>query len=135
MGRPAVFRCSLPGKPSQVAEARRWAAAVLVHRVHAAPGLVDTAELLVSEAVTNAIVHTATGRPGGSFTVVIRAYPAGVRIEVHDAGGSTTAPRPLHAADDAEHGRGLALTAALAQEWGILSGRRVRGVFFTLHTG
>ncbi|MFW5416330.1 ATP-binding protein [Nocardiopsis sp. CNT-189] len=131
----AVFRCSLPGKPSKVAEARRWAAATLAHRVRADPAVVETAELLISEAVTNAITHTATGQPGGSFTVVIRPYPAGVRIEVHDAGGAATAPRPLYAADADEHGRGLALMAILAQEWGILSGRRVRGVYFILHEG
>ncbi|MFW5418719.1 ATP-binding protein [Nocardiopsis sp. CNT-189] len=117
-----------------MARARNWAAAVIDQRTDAGPETAHAAELLVSEAVTNAILHTATGAPGGSFTVVLRTSPGAVRVEVHDAGGAATAPRPLSPLPDSEHGRGVALMAALAQEWGVLSGHRLRGVYFVLHT-
>lgn len=127
-----VFRCSLPGDPAAAAQARDWAAATLAHRLGLDPDTAETARLLVSETVTNAVLHTVSGRPGGSVTVEIRPGPASVRIEVHDAGGAPTAPRPVHAAPDAVHGRGLALVAALASEWGPLAHGRLRGVYFTL---
>ncbi|MDA2814145.1 ATP-binding protein [Nocardiopsis sp. RSe5-2] len=127
-----VFRCSLPGELTAAAQARDWAAATLTHRLGLAPDTAETAKLLVSETVTNAVLHTASGRPGGSVTVELHPGPASVRIEVHDAGGAATAPRPVPAAPDAVHGRGLALVAALASEWGPLVHGRVRGVYFTL---
>ncbi|WP_017594243.1 ATP-binding protein [Nocardiopsis potens] len=117
-----------------MARARNWAATIVGRRTDGGPETARTAELLVSEAVTNAILHTASGEPGGSFTVVLTTAPGAVRIEVHDAGGAATAPRPLSPLPDSEHGRGVALMAALAQEWGVLSGGRLRGVYFVLHT-
>lgn len=131
---PGVFRCSLPGELTAAAQARDWAAATLTARLGLAPETAETAKLLVSETVTNAVLHTLSGRPGGSVTVEIHPGPASVRIEVHDAGGAATAPRPVLAAPDAVHGRGLALVAALTTEWGPLVHGRVRGVYFTLPT-
>lgn len=133
-GHSTAFRCSLPGELTAAAQARDWAAATLTARLGLASETAETAKLLVSETVTNAVLHTLSGRPGGSVTVEIHPGPASVRIEVHDAGGAATAPRPVLAAPDAVHGRGLALVAALATEWGPLVHGRVRGVYFTLPT-
>ena len=51
----------------------------------------DTATLLTSELVTNAILHTASGAPGGTVTIVVVDVADGVLIEVIDD-GSACAP-------------------------------------------
>jgi hypothetical protein len=81
----------------------------------------ETLVLLVSELVTNAVVHT--GCPA-----VLRLLLTGV---CEDAGGGPTgtvrlevadscdrAPAPRRADDDATGGRGLALVDGLADRWG-----------------
>jgi anti-sigma regulatory factor (Ser/Thr protein kinase) len=67
--------------------------------------------LLASEVVTNAVVHSRSGLPGGVFTVHAEVRPGYFAwLEVEDQGG----PWIEQAAPDEEHGRGLALVAALA---------------------
>ncbi|MFG2774733.1 ATP-binding protein [Streptomyces sp. NPDC048350] len=81
------------------------------------PNLVDDAELLLSELVTNALVHT------DGPTVGIRVYVQNVRlkIEVNDFSPRGRLPRP--AGPYAEHGRGLLIVDALADEWGVSEDR------------
>ncbi|MDH6139491.1 MULTISPECIES: ATP-binding protein [Kitasatospora] len=75
--------------------------------------LADTAELLASELVTNALLHTGTGaRLAAAVTSENR-----LRIEVSD--GGTGLPRPRAADADATGGRGLLLVDALADDWGV----------------
>ncbi|MFC5636803.1 ATP-binding protein [Streptomyces bullii] len=75
----------------------------------------DTAVLVVSELVTNAIVHTA------STHIVCELHDGDdlVRIAVRDEG---CAPGRLHAATrrrpEEEHGRGLLLVDSLCHAWG-----------------
>lgn len=83
----------------------------------------DTAELLVSELVTNALNATVGGRSvyGGDSAVTpiylcLSLNDTTVLIEVWD--GSPEPPRVRDAAEDDEHGRGLLLVDALAKEWG-----------------
>lgn len=79
------------------------------------PEMTDAATLIVSELVTNAIVHAAT-------PAELRAqWSKGVlRIEVVDhAEGSP--PDPRMAAPDDENGRGLLLVDALSTAWGVES--------------
>ncbi|MGA4842641.1 ATP-binding protein [Streptomyces sp. G45] len=76
----------------------------------------DTAALVVSELVTNAIVHTA------SRTVVceIRTGADTVRIAVRDEGRGSGVPRPAGLrGPDEEHGRGLLLVSAVSSAWGV----------------
>ena len=79
--------------------------------------------LLVSELVTNSVMHSRSGEPGGSVTVALCEGPAGVLIQVCDNGG-TSEPRvsamPLPG-NGAEHGYGLLLVDALADRWGTIS--------------
>jgi anti-sigma regulatory factor (Ser/Thr protein kinase) len=99
-----------PGEPGRVAEARRWATAVLA-QAGADP---ETGELLASELVTNAVLHTLSGRPGGTVTVLVTA---GGVLHVHDHGpatGSCSASSWVPGADRADFGRGLVLAAELA---------------------
>ncbi|WP_223838043.1 ATP-binding protein [Streptomyces venezuelae] len=74
--------------------------------------LVDDAQLVVSELVTNAIRHTHTRRIGLSVT----RHPDHVRIVVTDT--SRTLPAPTALASDTEVGRGLQLVDQLTTRWG-----------------
>jgi serine/threonine-protein kinase RsbW len=89
----------------------------------------DDVILLVSEIAANAVVHTASGKDGGTFTVVVHPGDAMIRVEVHD-GGSETPPGVRSAGELAGSGRGLGLVEALATRWGHLGGRDGRVVWF-----
>lgn len=92
------------------------------------PGLRDTAELLLSELVTNALVHT-TG--GALLTVTLtRGTRARLRVEVRDEAPHRPSPRP--APDDASGGRGLLIVRALADEWGMCPLAAGKAVWFEL---
>ncbi|MEU6809096.1 ATP-binding protein [Streptomyces sp. NPDC046831] len=104
--------------PAEVARARRWARSRLAGSgIEADEPLAETLILLVSELVTNAVVHT--GCPA-VLRLCLPCPSAGtattVRLEVADA--STRAPVPRCADDDATGGRGLALVDGLADRWG-----------------
>jgi anti-sigma regulatory factor (Ser/Thr protein kinase) len=88
----------------------------------------DDVILLASEVVTNAIVHTASGKDG-TFTVVVHPLDGMVRVEVHD-GGSDTPPGIRSADDQAVSGRGLGMVESLATRWGHLGDRDGRVVWF-----
>ncbi|WP_438817004.1 ATP-binding protein [Streptomyces griseoflavus] len=75
----------------------------------------ETAELVVSELVTNAIVHTASSH------IVCELHEGGdlVRIAVRDEGCAPDRPRAnTRQRPDDEHGRGLLLVDALCHSWG-----------------
>src|SRR6266700_6890568 len=89
---------ALPGRPDQVPVARRLVAEVL--RGCPAGG---NATVIANELVTNAVMHSASGR-GGRFSVTVTHRAADVRGEVTDQGGG---PWSLRHRPSAEHGRGL----------------------------
>ncbi|GAA1014352.1 MULTISPECIES: ATP-binding protein [Streptomyces] len=103
--------------PAEVGRARRWARSRLVGSgIQADEPLAETLILLVSELVTNAVVHT--GHPA-VLRLSLPGAPAEVttiRVEVDDA--STRAPVPRWVSDEATSGRGLALVDGLADRWG-----------------
>jgi DNA-binding NarL/FixJ family response regulator len=74
--------------------------------------LTDTVTLLVSELVTNAVLHA-----GSEVEVSVRLTPTAARIEVTDASGDAIVPRDATSEEDS--GRGLALVGSLAQRWGV----------------
>jgi anti-sigma regulatory factor (Ser/Thr protein kinase) len=88
---------------------------------------VDDANLLVSELVTNALEHSASGR-GGSFTVAVHHRSADMRIEVADQGGRWL-PGDT---SDGLHGRGLVIVGSVARVWGITGDDSGRTVWFEL---
>ncbi|MDN0194073.1 ATP-binding protein [Streptomyces sp. S.PNR 29] len=103
--------------PAEVGRARRWARSRLAGSgIEVDEPLAETLILLVSELVTNAVVHT------GCPAVLRLSLPgtvteeATVRLEVADT--SDRAPVPRCAGDDATGGRGLALVDGLADRWG-----------------
>ena len=74
--------------------------------------LADTITLLVSELVTNAVIHAGSG-----VEVLVRLTSNAARIEVTDA--SADAPIRRDATSEEDSGRGLALVGSLARRWGI----------------
>lgn len=76
------------------------------------PGLTDDTVLVVSELVSNAILH---GQP--PLELRVARTPHGVRVEVRD--GSRVSPvRPV-ATSDTMTGRGIALVEAVCARWGV----------------
>ena len=73
--------------------------------------LARDAILLVSEMVTNAIVH---GR--GPIHLRVRRASEHLLVEVSDT--ATAVPRKLRPTSSDVHGRGLQLVAMMADEWG-----------------
>jgi anti-sigma regulatory factor (Ser/Thr protein kinase) len=99
------FHRTYPGTDDQVRQVRRDLAPV----VDGCP-IADDLVLLASELVTNAIVHSRSGQPGGTFTIRAEVRPGDYAwLEVEDEGGHWVKRNP-----DEEHGRGLAIVAALA---------------------
>ncbi|MGH3367061.1 MAG: ATP-binding protein [Nocardioidaceae bacterium] len=86
------------------------------------PGrLVEVAELVVSELVTNAVVH---GQ--GDIGLFVSADERIVRIEVSDAG----AREPRLSTHDDQHdqsGRGLSIVQELARAWGVETQQHTNG--------
>jgi PAS domain S-box-containing protein len=88
----------------------------------------DTARLLVSELLSNAVRH---GK--GPLTLRMRRTPADLVVEVHDH--SLRLPQPRLAGPDDESGRGLRLVDALAGGWGTTPTDDGKTVWFTLSLG
>lgn len=105
--------------PAEVGRARRWARSRLVGSgIGDDEPLAETLILLISELVTNAVVHT------GCPAVLRMLFGGGgatagtVRVEVADA--SDRPPLQRHAEGDETGGRGLELVDGLADRWGWL---------------
>jgi GAF domain-containing protein/anti-sigma regulatory factor (Ser/Thr protein kinase) len=100
----------LGAEPDAVPYARRWVADALAAGPVAT--ILPDAELVVSELVTNAVLHA-----GPPISVQVEVHGETVRITVAD--GSRATPVRALARADAMTGRGLSLVAALARDWGV----------------
>ncbi|MGA5129911.1 ATP-binding protein [Streptomyces blastmyceticus] len=78
--------------------------------------VVDRVELIVSELLTNALLHTIPV-PGDEIGLSVAEADGAVLIEVEDGGGPTAPAIRPRAEDECEHGRGLALVEAMADSW------------------
>lgn len=120
-------RLSLPGQPQHVRQARRFIARTIgeSHRQ------CDTAMLLTSELVTNAVTHSRSGRPGGTVDVVVSATCSALLISVTDDGSQeglpTTSGQP-----GGPSGNGLVLVEILSDGWGYRQGSGRTTVWFRL---
>lgn len=94
----------------EVARARRATRSALCGF---APALVDDAELVVSELVTNAVLHAG----GAVVALTARMCGEGV-LELRVSDGSSAVPRERRSGDADEDGRGLLLCRALAERFG-----------------
>jgi anti-sigma regulatory factor (Ser/Thr protein kinase) len=121
---------TIPGRPEEVSGARAFVARTL-SAVGKTPAVdKDAATLLTSELVTNAILHTASGTPGGTVTIVVVDVADGVLIEVIDE-GSADSPvvKDGLLTDD---GHGLYLVQQLTAQWGYLRDPAGTTVWFHL---
>ncbi|GGQ12307.1 ATP-binding protein [Streptomyces griseomycini] len=103
--------------PAEVGRARRWARSRLAGSgIGDDEPLAETLILLVSELVTNAVVHTGCPAVLRLSLPGAEAGEATVRLEVADR--SDRAPVPRCVDGEATGGRGLALVDGLADRWG-----------------
>jgi anti-sigma regulatory factor (Ser/Thr protein kinase) len=109
----AQGRREFSGHAEQVAAARRFVAAA----IHDGGPARDVSRLLVSEAATNAVLHSATG-DGGTFSVAYLISDDLLRVEVRDGGGPAGPRRRVHHIESMT-GRGLDLFDALSDRWGV----------------
>ena len=101
-----------PAADDSPRRARHFVATVL-ERWGQGPGLLEDAQLVMTELATNAVVHARSG-----FSVEVCQLGDGARLAVRDAGPAKPVlrdPAPLGTA-----GRGLRIVAALAADWGVL---------------
>ena len=108
-----LARRTFPGDACQLREARHWLAELIVG--HRAARAADDVILAMSEFAANAVSHSDSRLPHGTFTVRLAIGSDVVRVEVLDQGGLWRGPD-----GQASHrGRGLMIVAALAVAWGI----------------
>ena len=101
---------TFPPELTAAGQARRFLDEI-VERWNCQPAL-DVMRLLISEVVANAVVH-ARSDP----TVSVRLLGPAIRIEVSD--DSDLVAEPSHADEESEGGRGLAIVASQASDWGV----------------
>ena len=117
---PCAPAATYPGSPEHVRQVRAHARGLL-----AGCPAADEVILCLSELAANAVLHSDSRRPGGTFTVRIESCPGTyVRIEVEDDGVPWLAPAP-----DPAGGRGLDIIRMLAAGWGIATSPTGRTVW------
>jgi serine phosphatase RsbU (regulator of sigma subunit)/anti-sigma regulatory factor (Ser/Thr protein kinase) len=122
----ARVSASFPPAEASVSAARRLVTSTLAQ--WGAEDLVDDATLLVSELVTNAVVHAGT-----EVDVTLTLLADAVEVAVTDRHPTRPVPPPPADVDGArEDGRGLLLTSALSASWGVDYTERTKRVWFRL---
>ncbi|MFF3904632.1 ATP-binding protein [Streptomyces sp. NPDC001848] len=107
-----------------VPEARRALRELLRH--WGRPGRSEIAELLTSELVTNALIHT-----DRDAVLTATLSSRGLHVEVRDFAGRRPRLR-VPSTDDGTHGRGLILVQSLADAWGVRAHGVGKAVWFDL---
>lgn len=90
----------------------------------------ETAALLTSELVTNAVLHTAPHAVGSELTLIVGREDHQARIEVHDH--HRALPVRREGTLRSESGRGIALVSAMASGWGATPTTAGKVVWFEL---
>jgi anti-sigma regulatory factor (Ser/Thr protein kinase) len=105
--------CVVASRPEAIASARRTVVGLPF------PGITrETLALLVSELVTNSVLHAGVD-PDSPVRLSISRDGDRVRVAVHDGGPGFLRP-PADLPDPAETGgRGFAIVAALSDAWGV----------------
>ncbi|MFE1954560.1 SpoIIE family protein phosphatase [Streptomyces sp. NPDC059524] len=125
LDRDRIAEWEVSRDPSAVSPVRNAAAAKLSE--WGLDGLAFTAELILSELITNAVRY-------GADPVRVRLLRDRTLIcEVSD--GSSTSPHLRHAATTDEGGRGLYLVAQYAERWGTRYGGRGKTIWAELRVG
>ena len=101
--------CRLAPHPTSPSAARHFVEANVGEVPHP---ILELLGLLITEVVTNAIVHAQT-----SLVVTVSMRGEAIRVEVHD--DSPALPVMVRAALDEAGGRGMAIVDGLADDWGV----------------
>ena len=119
----------VPWRATSVAQVRKALVDDLEAREVSA-AVIDEAEIVVSELVSNSIRHA---RPlaDGNLRVHWKVKAGVVEVEVTD-GGSESTPRPAPRTIWAPSGRGLRIVRSLAHEWGVSEDRTGSTVWASL---
>ncbi|MFJ5547224.1 SpoIIE family protein phosphatase [Streptomyces sp. NPDC093225] len=115
-------------EPERIAGARRQIRELL--HDWADPEQVDAAELMVSEMVTNVLLHT----DGDAMLLAEAVGELGrrrLRVEVAD--GSDELPHMRHPNEMSSSGRGVLLMEMLADDWGVDPRGEGKSIWFALH--
>lgn len=104
-----------PGTPEQPAAARHWIQALLP----TGPAQEDLLTI-AGELTANAIRHTRSQAPGGTFGVTVCWHPGFTRLVVSDQGSPTAPVLVTHS--DGTGGLGLFVVSKLASQWGVTGG-------------
>lgn len=118
---------TIPGHPQHVCTARSFVEKALGE---AFPPT-DVAVLLISETVTNAVLHSNSRRRGGTVTITVIEIGGGVRIEVTDEGSEMSTP-VVKGHGCVSGGHGLLLVQTLADQWGYVRDEAGTTVWFWL---
>jgi anti-sigma regulatory factor (Ser/Thr protein kinase) len=119
----SVARVLLPATPIAARRARQ---VVAEQCVSWDTDLVDTALLLTSELVTNAVIH-------GHSDVQLQVCTDGGLLRVDVGDDNSRLPAPRSADDDALDGRGLQIVKLLASRWGVDKEPLGKTVWFELN--
>lgn len=128
---PNAVTISLPSSPTCVRTSRQ-AAAEAMERWGGIPAAVaDDALLVVSELVTNAVLH---GGDGGAEEVVsLRIEHCGDELVVEVTDGTSSPARLKTAGASETGGRGLLLVTRLANDWGVSDKNRTTWARLSTH--
>ncbi|MBS2545407.1 ATP-binding protein [Catenulispora sp. NL8] len=119
----SYWEMSFDGLPERLSDVRQY----VLKTLGDVPG-VDDVVLVSSELAANAIRHSVSGAPGGSFTLHLAESREAWHLRIDDMGGPST-PKPGHPDDNDEAGRGLPMVTALARAWGVVGDRNGRAVW------
>ncbi|MDA0635066.1 ATP-binding protein [Nonomuraea sp. MCN248] len=108
-----TWRRTFPGTLDHIPHARHFTRYLLADSDHR-----HDAELIAGELSANAVRHTASGRPHGTFIVEINRTTTTITIAVYDCGWGGVPRFGRLFGIDAEYGRGLTIVAALADQVG-----------------
>ncbi|MFD9031849.1 SpoIIE family protein phosphatase [Streptomyces sp. NPDC059567] len=114
-------------EPERIAAARQHVRQLLHDWVD--EDQVDSAVLMVSEMVTNVLIHT----DGDALIVAeVTCDEAGRRMRVEVSDGSDELPHKRHPGEMASSGRGLVLMEMLAEAWGVDPRGEGKSIWFEL---
>ncbi|MFC4912967.1 ATP-binding protein [Actinomadura gamaensis] len=114
-GQALSWRLVFPGRGDQAKPARSFVGSFFAESERE-----DDAKLIACELISNALLHSRSGDPGGWFGVEVRRGRL-MRIAVQDLGGRGV-PRPVSSAARptlAVGGRGLRAVSDLSAGWGV----------------
>jgi anti-sigma regulatory factor (Ser/Thr protein kinase) len=117
-------------EPERIAQTRRQVRDLMHDWADA--DQVDSAVLMVSELVTNVLVHT----DGDALLIAEISGPHGARrIRVAVSDGSDELPHVRQPGEMASSGRGLVLMELLAAQWGVAPQGEGKSIWFELYEG